>query len=1013
MSDHLASSVRRACLCACALSSLAYTERLPVKVYTAADGLAHNSVHRIVSDKGGLIWFCTAEGLSRFDGYGFRNFGTADGLPEAHVYDILETRSGDYWVATAGGLCRTHASKLDHPSEEKAFTSYSLPPEAGLEVHSLAEARDGTLWVGTAKGLCRSVQTGKGEVFQVASPQIPNQSNWPLTVTALLEDDFQSLWIGTGNGLFRRWPDGRVERHRARALEEGSKPWINNLRKDSRGRIWASTNKGLFTLTPTRLGSCNEHLFTHTSGMRIDFVFDAVVRPDHSLWAVSLDGVSRLLPSGPPSAKHLEPVTASMGLADFPLEAIALDRDQNAWVGSDGGGVSRIARNGFVSFNEADGLGSHDIISVFENPNGKLCAVSRSRDALFVNTVSGKGLHAIRVNVPSDLVSMRWHGHYQVTANIAQDWWVATRLGLARFSGIKNPAELAHVRPRIYRRDENIFRLFQDRRGDLWISDQHYPENVLTVRNHRTGAFDRFPKSNGGPDLINDRIQAYSEDRAGDVWMGLEHGGLWRRSAAGFHHFSVTETFLGRSINSLFTDREGRLWVGSSTAGVDRVDNPETEHPSFATYDTRQGLSSNEILCITEDFAGQIYLCTARGVDRLEPTTGHIKRYTTADGLPSGELQAAFCDRFGALWFGTQQGLARLVPTNQRPAAGAPVMLSGIRVQGEALAIRPAGETIITLPDLRPGRDRIQFDFTGLSFEAGDFLRYQFVLKGAEDTWSLPSSQRSVIYAGLHPGNYRFLVRAINSDGMVSPQPASVAFAILAPFWMRWWFLAFVFGTISLAIDFIRRYRARQLMAVERVRMRIATDLHDDIGSGLSQIAILSEVVKRQVTEGAVSVLDQIAGVSRELVDSMSDIVWATDPHRDQVGDLSQRMREFAGEVLGGSEIRFRLLLGGINEKRKLSVNVRRQVYLVYKECINNVVHHSGSTEAMVSLDCDASSLALEVSDNGMGFDVMESSYGHGLASLRDRAAKLGGNIEWISSRTGTTVKMRVPYTFE
>src|SRR3954464_5202810 len=112
MSDHLAWSVRGACLCACALSSLAYTERLPVKVYTAADGLAHNSVHRIVSDKSGLLWFCTAEGLSRFDGYGFRNFGTADGLPEAHVYDILETRSGDYWVATAGGLCRTHASKL-------------------------------------------------------------------------------------------------------------------------------------------------------------------------------------------------------------------------------------------------------------------------------------------------------------------------------------------------------------------------------------------------------------------------------------------------------------------------------------------------------------------------------------------------------------------------------------------------------------------------------------------------------------------------------------------------------------------------------------------------------------------------------------------------------------------------------------------------------------------------------------------------------------------------------------
>jgi signal transduction histidine kinase/streptogramin lyase len=746
--------------------------------------------------------------------------------------------------------------------------------------------------------------------------------------------------------------------------------------------------------------------------MRIDFVFDAVPLPDHSVWAVSLDGVSRLLASVPRFKKHLEPITASMGLADFPLEAIALDHADNVWVGSDGGGASRVARNGFVSFNETDGLGSHDIISVFENPGGRLCVVSRSRDALFVNTLFGKGFQATRVNLPSDLVSMRWHGHYQVTASAAQDWWVATRRGLAQFTGINDPAKLARTRPRYCGRDENIFRLFQDRRGDLWISDQHYPENVLTILNHRTGAFDRLPTSKGGPDLVNDRIQAYSEDPAGDVWMGLEHGGLWRWSTMGFHHFSFTERLLGSAVNWLFTDRVGRLWVGSSTSGLGRLDKPDSPHPSFASYDTRQGLSSNEILCITEDLAGRIYICTARGVDRLEPSTGRVKHYTTADGLPGGELQTAFRDHSGALWFGTQQGLSRFVPTDTHFQSDVPVVLSSIRVEGDALAIRPAGETKVILPNLSSGRDRVQFDFTALSFEAGDVLRYQFMLKGAEDAWTTPTRQRSVIYAGLRPGRYRFLVRAINSDGIVSSQPASVAFTILPPFWLRWWFVTVVFGTIGFTSGLIRRYRARQLAAVQRVRMRIASDLHDDIGSGLSQIAILSEVVKRQVTQGAADVLDQIAGVSRELVDSMSDIVWATDPNRDQVGDLTQRMLEFAGEVLGGSEIKFRLLIDGIEEKRKLTVNVRRQVYLVYKECINNVVHHSGSTEATVRLNGGHAFLALEVADNGKGFDQMRNYHGYGLASLRDRAAKLGGSIEWTSGATGTTVIMRVPYTY-
>lgn len=1009
MFDHTASSVGRAGLLACAVASLAYTERLPAKVYTTADGLAHNSVHRIFSDSHGLLWFCTGEGLSRFDGYSFRNYGTADGLPDPHVYDILETQSGEYWVATGGGLCRSRV-RNSALSEAAAFKVYPLPAVAGPEVHSLAEGHDGTIWVGTANGLIRSVRNGSGEVFQLADSQIPNSTKWPVTVTALLEDYFQSLWIGTGIGLYRRWPDGRLERCRAKALDEGAVPWINRLRQDMRGRIWASTNKGVFSFRPTRVGCSDGRLFTHRPGIRIEYVFDAVPLADHSLWAVLLDGVSRLFPDAPEGDRHLEPVTSSVGLADLPLEAIALDRDSNIWIGSDGGGVSRISHNGFVSFGEADGLGSHDIISVSEDTRGELFVVSRSHDGVFLNVLSEGRFHAARINVPPDLVSVRWHGHYQVTVNNdREDWWVATRRGLARFTGIRSPAELASARPRFYCPDENIFRLFQDRLGDIWISDQHYPANVLTIWNRRTGVFDRYPISSGGPDLVNDRIQAYSEDRIGDVWMGLEHGGLWRRSITGFQHFGLAEGAPGRSINWLYAGSAGRIWVGSSTAGLSRIDKPESQHPAFVSYTTRQGLSSNQIQCITEDLAGRIYLCTARGVDRLEPASGHVKHYTTADGLPGGELQTAFRDHLGALWFGSQQGLSRLVPTKSHSARGVPVMLSAIQVGSDAIAMSPAGEIKVTLPHISPSHDRVQFDFTGLSFEAGDILRYQFMLEGAEKTWSTPTPQRSVIYAGLRPGNYCFLVRAVNSDGLVSPLPAAATFTILAPVWLRWWFLLAVCGIVSSAVSAGWRYRVRQLAAVQRVRMRIATDLHDDIGSGLSQIAILSEVVRKQSSDSPAGALDQIASVSRELVDSMSDIVWATDPNRDQVRDLAQRMRQFAGEVLGGSEIRFQLMLGAIEEEQKLSVNVRRQVYLVYKECIKNVVHHSGSSEASVSLNGDAISLALEVSDNGKGFDVSGHYPGHGLASLRERASSLGGTIEWTSGEAGTLVKMRVP----
>jgi ligand-binding sensor domain-containing protein/two-component sensor histidine kinase len=992
----------------CAIMLLARAERLPAKVYTTADGLAHNSVHRIFRDSRGLLWFCTAEGLSRFDGYSFTSYGVADGLPNPNVHDILETKSGIYWVATGGGLCR-FAPKFSHPNQP-IFKIVTLPAEVGFRIHTLAEGHDGTLWVGTEKGLCRSTGSLSDEPFRVVHLEVPHITDWG--VTALLEDEFRTLWIGTERALHRRWSDGRLELFQPRALS-GRNYWTISLRHSGQNRILASTSRGLWTFRPTPMGVSDERLFTHTPGGHTDYVSDVLPRADGCLWAVLFDGVSRSSPDGPQSGTSLIPLAASIGLDNFPLEAIAEDREGNLWIGSDGGGVSRIAHNGFVTFGEADGLGSHDIVSVFENSRGQLFAVSRSSGSLFLNLFSGGKFHAIRINLPSELVSKVWHGKYQVVVEGVKDWWVATHSGLARFSALADPAALARAKPRYDLPGENIFRLFQDRTSGLWISYQHSPENRLVIRNPQTGTFDRFPYSSGGPDLATDRVQAFSQDHAGDVWMGLERGALWRRSAAGFRHYGTADGAPGGSINWLQTDGAGHIWVGSSTAGVSRMSQPDSEHPSFTSYTTKQGLSSNEIQCITEDLAGRIYLCTARGVDSLDSVSGRVKHYTTADGLAGGELQTAFRDRSGALWFGTQQGLSRFASAQDRPANPVPVIVTGIRVEGVPLPVSPAGETQISLPELAPGRDQVQIDFVGLSFGTGDVPQYEYSLDGAGEAWSPPTPQHSVTYAGLRSRSYRFLVRAVNSNGLVSPQPASVAFRVLAPIWLRWWSLLAAFTAISLFVYSSWRYRMRQLAAVQRVRMRIATDLHDDIGSSLSQIAILSEVWRKKSHQETAGALDQIAHLARELVDSMSDIVWATDPNRDRVGDLAQRMRLFAGEGLGGSDVEFRLLVNGITESQKLSPNVRRQIYLIFKECIHNVTRHSAATQAIVHLERENGSLVLKIVDNGKGFEALRSYPGRGLASIRERAKSVGANVQWTSAPGGTTVKLSVPCTLE
>jgi signal transduction histidine kinase len=296
----------------------------------------------------------------------------------------------------------------------------------------------------------------------------------------------------------------------------------------------------------------------------------------------------------------------------------------------------------------------------------------------------------------------------------------------------------------------------------------------------------------------------------------------------------------------------------------------------------------------------------------------------------------------------------------------------------------------------------------------GESLRYQYRLEGADADWSASTGARTITYAKLSPGRYRFLVRAVNSVGVLSPRPASVSFKILSPVWQRWWFIAMA-GALAGALAYaFYRYRVAQLLALERVRTRIAADLHDDIGSSLSQISVLSEVVRNQLGEQEARVtknLSLINRVSQEALDSMSDIVWAINPQQDHLSDLVRRMRRVASEALPACNIEFTLNAPAPGLDLKLGADIRRQVFLMFKETINNLVRHSKCTQASIDLRIEGTSLALTVTDNGKGFEPDQVNEGNGLISLHRRARSLGGETVVLSRKgEGATVMIKVPY---
>jgi signal transduction histidine kinase len=375
-------------------------------------------------------------------------------------------------------------------------------------------------------------------------------------------------------------------------------------------------------------------------------------------------------------------------------------------------------------------------------------------------------------------------------------------------------------------------------------------------------------------------------------------------------------------------------------------------------------------------------------------------------------------DRSGALWFATKQGLSRLVPTEDRPQISPRVFITDLRIGGAPYPLSQRGEAQVSPFELKPSQNQLQIEFVGLNYEPGEMLRYSYKLDGADSAWSPPRSQLAVNYASLSGGTYRFRVKAVTSEGVESASPAGIDFTVLLPVWRRWWFESLVAALVAALVFAAHRYRVTQMVNLERMRTAIATDLHDDIGSSLSQIAVLSEVARAGVNGDnprTQESLQRVAVLARELVDSLGDIVWSIRSVPDGLDSLLTRMREFALDLLAGQGIDFELRSPDPGQTgARLSLQARRHLFLMFKECIHNAARHSGCTAVAAELKIGEREIMLTVTDNGKGLPSGDESHvfsgGNGIPGMRQRAETLGGDVRLLSRPgEGCTVSMRLP----
>jgi len=981
-----------------AVLSLARAELLPIRTYTTADGLASDHIYNIVADSRGFLWFATPEGLSRFDGYRFVSYGVEEGLPHQAITALIETRSGDHWIGTPRGLSRITASGAG-----PRFARFKLGGEAAANrIGALLERSSGALVAATAAGLFQ--WTGMSDVHRI-DLSAPN----PQRITDIAEDATGSLWIGTSTGGVYIYREG-VPIAQLTVKDGLPGNWVEMLLPDPQGGVWAALRGGIARIARGGAGDWRvEQVYTEKTGLVGSDVKALAGAKDGTLWVGTSQGIS-ILKWGVNERPAFRNLTRAHGLSDRQINTLAEDAAGNMWAGTPGAGVMRIDSLGFTTYREADGLPTDHVHSVLEDRAARVLTVAtdgRSERERVVGIFDGGVFRTAALKTFSD--NPGWGWNQILLQSRAGEWWAATGSGLCRF-GVAKSADLNGLSPRACYSNDKVFRIFEDSGGGIWASAQSPRGDQLMRWDPRTNAVVTFPPRVPG-EHPDDLVSAFAEDRKGNIWMGLHKGGLYRYDGRGFQPLTRDDGVPGGVIFSLFADRSGRLWIGSSGDGLGRIDHPESGRPQITIYNTARGMASNIVRCVTQDREGRIYAGTGKSVDRLDPETGHIRHFTVADGLPHGEFTSALCDRSGALWFATRQGLSRFIPAPDPPPVAPRILLTELRVAGVAYPLSQLGESRISRLELRPSQNQLQIEFVGLDYQPGDVLRYSYKLEGADSDWSPARGQHAVNYAALTDGKYRFLVKAVTSEGVESAAPAEIDFVVLPPVWKRFWFESLAAALVAALVFAAHRYRLAQMMHVERVRTAIATDMTDDIGAGLSQIAILTEVAR--AGGGSGDVLERVAGLARELVDSMGDIVWSIRPEPHGMDSLVRRMREFALDLLGSQGIEFEFRAPETVEDVPLTLQARRQLFLMFKESIHNAARHSRCTRVIAELRVSGKDVALTVEDNGAGMPSDQTPGwrgGTGISNLRQRAGSLGGSAQFTApSSGGFAVVIRFP----
>jgi ligand-binding sensor domain-containing protein/signal transduction histidine kinase len=975
--------------------------QLPIiRTWDTGAGLPQNTVNAIVQTRDGYLWLATDDGLARFDGVHFKTFGREQGLPSVDISSLFEDHQGVLWIGTSGyGLCRLNQGMVE------IISGASRQPGSDT-INCLQEDRTGRLWVGTVGGLnfYRDGQVVEDSAFDILRHA---------SILSLLQSrDGTTMWISSSaDGLFE-WKNGQLTPCIGPAGHE--KMIAECLLEDRQGRLWVGVGNGVLL--------CHERdawkIFDEKNGVPFAFVSCMTEDASGTIWAGSLDaGLYRF------DGNRFHVLRQADGLSADNIRSLLCDREGILWIGTRTGGLDRLNRRKLIVAGAAQGLTNDFTRSVAEAPDGTLWVATVGGSLYYGNQVEFKAFRPTNEN----------RVYYYATVYsllIAPDsslWW-GSHFGLLHWKD-NQLADCITNEPWI--RNASVTALQNDGHGGMWIGT-----TAGHLEHWQNGRIQEFPNH-----ITRTTITTLAVPTNGTLWVGTEASGLKWIDENGTVH-AITNGLSGKSsIRTLYLDDKDCLWIGTGGGGLSCCRNGRV-----VSFSASQGIPPRTVSQIVEDDHKFLWLGCSHGIfkvckqDLLDCADGklasvHCQSFGIDDGMLSEECSGGFCPaglktRSGLICFSTVKGLVFVNPNEPATASPGPkALLEEVLVGGHPQAIDARASEATNAPTtasltIAPGERDVELRFTAIDFSAPEKIGFRYRLEPIDKDWTKAGDRRTVYYPHLAPGNFVFHVQACNANGSWSEQDTKVALAVLPFFWETAWFHAAVWlaGVVFFAgilwLRLRRRYRLRvarlqAINAIERERLRISKDIHDQVGGVLTQVSQLTDMGLNETGDEALvkKRFERIGDRARVAVQSLDEIVWATNPKNDNLASFAEYVSRYSDEFFEYTSIRCWQEMPTALAALPLRADVRHNVFLAIREAFHNVLKHSKATEVWLKMSFNNEQATVKIEDNGCGFEPAQPrAGGNGLGNMQARLEESGGTAVCLSTPgKGTTIIFTFP----